>query len=225
MPRCQATPHTAGGADALAGLQGRLVAPRTALCLPQRFLPDRQPQPAGCRHPGLWLAPAGRVPPLPPRWRQLGSADNLPLLLPEACLGMAVTPSGGGSNKVPLDYAQSDRTHARCGPASRLCQLAFPRRASHAGRTAGLEGEAAHYERLDELPFDFVRRRLSVVLQVTNRRHWACLLLQCLLLCVLHRCRRKGYWACWERNRQAVERGLVASSGAHIPAALHPTVR
>ncbi|KAL4428800.1 hypothetical protein ABPG77_005238 [Micractinium sp. CCAP 211/92] len=33
------------------------------------------------------------------------------------------------------------------------------------GKAAGLEGEAVHYERLDELPFDFVRRRLSVVLQ------------------------------------------------------------
>ena len=33
-------------------------------------------------------------------------------------------------------------------------------------KAAGLEGEAARYELLDELPFDFVRRRLSVVLQV-----------------------------------------------------------
>ncbi|KAL4451583.1 hypothetical protein ABPG75_007245 [Micractinium tetrahymenae] len=33
------------------------------------------------------------------------------------------------------------------------------------GKAAGLEGEAERFERLDELPFDFVRRRLSVVLQ------------------------------------------------------------
>jgi magnesium-transporting ATPase (P-type) len=35
-----------------------------------------------------------------------------------------------------------------------------------AGRVEGLGGEASRYELLDELPFDFLRRRLSVVLQV-----------------------------------------------------------
>lgn len=35
-----------------------------------------------------------------------------------------------------------------------------------AGREEGLEWEAQAYEKVDELPFDFVRRRLSVVLQV-----------------------------------------------------------
>ncbi len=37
---------------------------------------------------------------------------------------------------------------------------------SHPGQEVGLKAEAGCWEKLDELPFDFVRRRLSVVLQV-----------------------------------------------------------